>query len=128
MKSQALVVAALLACGSTAFAQSDRPVTHTDRTDRNARVEQRDHDNSADNARSSMHRLGEKMRSGMHRLEVNLHAHNDRHSDTHAMGASRGDDRRDADASRRNRMDDAYANWKDKHEHDRDHDRDTSKR
>ena len=115
MKRHALIVAALLACGATAFAQNDRPVH---RTDDNNRVEQHDQNSTGAKIREDMHRLGQKMRSGMHRLGDKLHAHNDRHSDTHAMGASRGDDRTADNAERRNRMDDAYANWRAKHERD----------
>jgi Skp family chaperone for outer membrane proteins len=115
MKTQALVMAALLACGTTAFAQNDRPVHRADDKDR---VEQHDQGSAGEKMRNGMHRLGEKVRSGMHRLGEKLHAHNDRHTDTHAMGASRGDDRTADNAERRQRMDDAYANYRAKHDRD----------
>jgi hypothetical protein len=103
MKKQALIVAALLACGSGAFAQNDNSAA---RSDNHGRVEQHDNGNTGDKMRSGMHNLGEKVRNGMHRLGDKLHAHNDRGNDTRAMGASpsRNNDRQ-------GRMDDAYSHW-----------------
>lgn len=89
--------------------------------------------------RDAMHRAGDKARDMAHNDKAERdsrharadrygekHARTDRHGDRHqerharahrdetrSMGAA-GDDMRDADASRRQRMDDAYANWKSK--------------
>jgi len=106
MKKQALIVAAVLACGSAAFAADDHSTARTDNNDTHAGQKMSD----------GMHRLGEKIRNGMHRMGEKLHAHNDRadrHNDTRAMGAS---GRSDHDHDRQSRMDEAYSNWQSKHD------------
>jgi hypothetical protein len=103
MKKQALIVAALLACGSAAFAQNDQPAARKDNHDR---MEQRDNGSTGDKISGTMHRLGDKVKNGMHRLGEKLHAHNDRGNDTRAMGASRSNDH-----DRQARMDDAYSRY-----------------
>jgi hypothetical protein len=103
MKKQALIVAALLACGSAAFAADDHSAARTDNHDR---MEQHDNANGGQKLGNGLHRLGDKVRNGMHRLGEKLHARNDRGSDTRAMGASRS-----SDHDRQARMDDAYSHW-----------------
>jgi len=102
MKKQALIVAALLACGSAAFAADDHAAARTDNRDQTVQHES----STGNNLRNGMHRLGDKMRSGMHRLGEKLHAHNDRGNDTRAMGASPS-----RDHDRQSRMDEAYSHW-----------------
>jgi hypothetical protein len=119
MKATALIAAAALVCGTAAYAQQD----HRVRNDDAAHAAQQDHHDRAGNSLGDdMHRLGNKIRNGVHRLGDKLHAKNDRHEDTHAMGAS-GDDH-----GRRERMDQAYSNWRSQHDRDRnernEHDRD----
>ena len=92
MKTTALIAAALLAGSAAAMAATD-----TVRTDDATRAEQKDHRTAGQKLRGAMHRLGDKTRHAFHR---------DR-SDTTAMGAAGAD-------ARQQRMDDAYANWKEK--------------
>jgi uncharacterized protein HemX len=116
MKATALIAAAALAFGSAAFAQQQ--TDKTARGEENARVEQQDHGSAGQKMRNGLHRLGEKTRHAMHRIGDKLHASRDHHGDrmhasrddTRAMGAS-GEDQ-----GRRQRMDDAYANWQAKHD------------
>lgn len=107
-KMSTLAMAALLAAGSSAMAQSkdeSRPMHDADST-RSAPATPRTADNKLGHA---MHRLGEKTRSAMHRMGHALHAHRDMHDDSRAMGASAD---HDVERERRDRMDRAYANWK----------------
>jgi len=113
-----LIATAALVCGSAAFAQS---TDNSARGEESARVDQQDHGQANEKMRNGAHRLGEKMRHGLHRLGDKLHAKNDKdgqhhannahhRNDTRAMGASGSDSH--ADSGRRQRMDDAYANWR----------------
>ena len=109
MRATALIAAAALVCGTAAFAQqsTDHSVRHQDK----ARAEHQAHKTGND-LNNGMHRLGDKIRNGVHRLGDKLHAKNDRHDDTRAMGAS-GENH-----SRQSRMDGAYADWRSKHDRD----------
>ena len=109
MRATALIAAAALVCGTAAYAQqsTDHPVRH----DGKARVEHKAHQ-TGDNLSNGMHRLGDKIRHGVHRLGDKLHAKNDRHDDTRAMGASGENHGRQA------RMDNAYSDWRSKHDRD----------
>ena len=111
MKATALIAAAALACGTAAYAQ--QATDHATRHDDTTRAEQQDHSRTGDNLRGGMHRLGEKIRNGMHRLGDKLHARNERHDDTRAMGASGTNDH-----GRQARMDEAYSHWRSQHERD----------
>lgn len=120
MKATALLAAAALVCGTAAFAQqqdnaaargettantdSMRPADDAPRTKNAVK-------NLGHKTRNAMHRAGDKMRDvAGNDKDGDKHARADRH-DTRAMGAGRSD-MRDQDGSRRQRMDDAYANWK----------------
>jgi hypothetical protein len=109
MKATALIAAAALVCGTAAFAQqsTDRTVRHEDKP----RAEHQVH-RAGNNLSSDMHRLGDKIRNGVHRLGDKLHAKNDRHDDTRAMGAA-GENH-----GRQSRMDNAYSDWRSKHDRD----------
>ncbi|HUR89781.1 MAG TPA: hypothetical protein VMZ74_11895 [Ramlibacter sp.] len=120
MKATALIAAAVLACGTAAYAQ--QPTDPSARGEENARVDQQDHGQANAKMRNGAHRLGDKVRHGWNRLtdKTRQVAHNDRRhhhaNDTRAMGASR--DTRDVESTRHQRMDDAYASWKAKHDKD----------
>jgi uncharacterized protein HemX len=139
MKATALVAAVALACGTAAFAQQTQ-----DRTARqeNAAADSIKPADDAQRTKNAVRKLGDKTRHAMHRAEDKVrhmskndkdrhhhhharaehdrygrdhdrHARSDRHDDTRAMGAGAGD-MRDAEMARRQRMDDAYDNWKSK--------------
>lgn len=126
MKASALIVAAALAVGTAANAQqtdsaaargettagadSMKPADDAQRTKKTLK-------DLGQKTRSAMHRAGDKMRhaakadkADRQHAAGDRQAHKERRSDVHAMGAAR--DTRDAETSRRQRMDDAYANWK----------------
>jgi hypothetical protein len=130
MKATALIAAAVLACGTAAYAQQSTDPSA--RGEENARVDHQDHGQANDKMRNGAHNLGDKIRHGMHRLgdktrqlahrdDKTRHvARNDSHrhaNDTRAMGASRGDDR-NADSARHDRINEAYENWKARHDRD----------
>ena len=124
MKATTLVAACALAFGTAAFAQQQ---DNTSRTQNSAGADSMKPADDADRTKNALKNLGKKTRNAMHRAgdkvrhatnkgkqEVNeKHARADRHhrDDTRAMGASRADTR-DAEMSRRERMDSAYDNWK----------------
>ena len=132
MRASLLITALALAFSSAAMAQQSRDQTATTE---NAGTTAKPADDGQ-RVRGAMHRLGNKTRHAMHRADDKLHAKGDRHHnaherharaderraerradlrDTRAMGADRAD-MRDSDGSRRTRMDDAYANWKARHD------------
>jgi hypothetical protein len=120
MKVQALIAAAAIACGSAAMAQQQDPSsTRAHREDATtARADQPDQGKAGSKVGNAMHRLGEKTRHAFHRTGDAMHrtASKDKdRSDTRAMGAAGSGD----DHARQARMDDAYANWKAKHEKNR---------
>ena len=117
MKATALIAAAALTFGTAAFAQQAQHDPNA-RGEENARVEQQDHGTAGEKMRSGMHRLGEKTRNAMHRMGDKMHhvAKRDHKDDTRAMGAGRSPDTNTNADGRQRRMDDAYANWRAKHD------------
>ncbi|MBE7941834.1 MULTISPECIES: hypothetical protein [Ramlibacter] len=108
-KTSILVMAAVLAAGATAAVAQSRDDTrsmHDADSTRSAPATPRTADNKLGHA---MHRLGEKTRSAMHRMGNAMHAHRDTRDDSRAMGAQAD---HDVERERRERMDRAYANWK----------------
>ena len=127
MKTTALIAACALAFGTAAFAQQQDKTSRTENSATADAAAPADDGQRTKNAlknlgnktRNAMHRAGDKVRhatnKGKHEVKEK-HARADRHhrDDTRAMGAGRADtrDARDAEMSRRQRMDAAYDNWK----------------
>lgn len=115
MKISAIAAAALVVLGSSAYAANARDTTH-DKSYDNARAEQRqDHRTAGQKLRDGMHRLGEKTRHAFHRTEHGMDHTAQRtrdRDDTHAMG---GPGMSDTERARRERMDNAYDNWRSQH-------------
>lgn len=123
MKASALIVAAALAAGTAAIAQQTDPAAARGET--TAGADSMKPADDAQRTKKALKNLGQKTRNAMHRAgdrarhaakadkqhaAGDRQAHKERHREAHAMGASR--DMRDLETSRRQRMDDAYANWK----------------
>lgn len=108
MKATALIAAAALACGTAALAQQQD--TSKSRGEESTRAEQQQHGTAGEKLRSDMHRMGEKTRHAVRRMDDKLHARRDHAGNTRAMGAS-GPTVADTSSARQQRMDEAYANW-----------------
>lgn len=111
MKMPTLLAALALACGS-AFAAgttSDHVTTHRDQS---AAVSSGTHETAkgeglVDKTKRAFHRMGDKMRAMGHRNETQ---HAKDRDDTRAMGGPGSDTTQDA--ARRQRMDEAYDNYR----------------
>lgn len=118
MKATALIAAAALAFGTAAFAAQDQSA----RGEENHRVDQQDHGSANQKMQNGMHRLAQKTRNAFHRMGDKMHhvasrEHDRRDNDTRAMGGpGTGHPSRDAESARKARMDDAYANWHNRHD------------
>lgn len=119
MKISAILAAALVALGSTVYAADNDRDHDRDRTYDKPRAEQRqdhrtaqDHRTMGQKLRDSMHRLGDKTRSAFHRADDKVDRTADRardRDDTRTMG---GPGMSDNERARRDRMDNAYDNWR----------------
>jgi Skp family chaperone for outer membrane proteins len=113
MKIRALVTVLALACG-TAFAAQYSGAAE-DAANRNqpaaasTDAQPKKGGGLIDKTKRAMHRLGDKMRSAMHRKDKNTQTA--AKGDTRSMGAAGSDTQ---DSGRQQRMDDAYASWKSK--------------
>ena len=141
MRATKLIAAAAMAFGTAAIAQQQENAATRGETTANTDAAKPADDaprtknalkNLGQKTRNAMHRAGDKMRGIAHndkdrdhdkhaRAEEHREKHaradmHHRHNDTRAMGARGSDtrDTRETEATRRQRMDDAYANWKSK--------------
>lgn len=114
MKMTAILAAAALACGSAMAADS--------KTEHGQRVS-KEHpakasgDGVVDKTKRAFSRMGDKIRHTGERLGQKLGTDKDSRHDTRAMGASGSDEAQDQ--GRRQRMDEAYANWRGKQQQER---------
>ena len=110
----AILAAAALACGSAMAADSS--------TEHGQRVS-KEHPAKAsgngvvDKTKRAFSRMGDKIRNTGERLGQKLGTDKDSRHDTRAMGASGSGEAQDQ--GRRQRMDDAYANWRDRQQQER---------
>ena len=116
MKLSTIVAAAALALGGTAIAGDNAGKSHdATHAGRGAHAQAPKGEGLGDKIRRGMHRMGEKTRHALHRKDADRTGANAYRGpdDTRAMGASGSQAPRndDGDRARRQRMDDAYANW-----------------
>lgn len=119
MKMATFLAVAALACGSAMAA--DSKTEHGQRVS-NEHPAKASGDGVVDKTKRAFGRMGDKMRSTGDRLGRKLGT--DKHSprdETRAMGAAGSGQAQaqDHDQARRQRMDDAYASWRDKHPQER---------
>lgn len=114
MKIAAFLAAAALACGSALAA--DSRTEHGQRVS-NEHPAKASGDGVVDKTKRAFSRMGDKIRNTGERLGQKLGTDKDSRHDTRAMGASGPDEAQDQ--GRRQRMDDAYANWRDKQQQER---------
>ena len=114
MKIRALVTVLALACGTAFAAQDTSSTAAEDAANRNQSTAastdtQPKKGGLVDKTKNAMHRMGDKIRSAMHRKDKSTQAA--AKSDTSSMGAASSDTQ---DSARQQRMDGAYASWKSK--------------
>ncbi|HEY0886854.1 MAG TPA: hypothetical protein VGE20_16305 [Ramlibacter sp.] len=114
MKMAAFLAAAALACGSAMAA--DSKTEHGQRVS-NEHPAKASGDGVVDKTKRAFSRMGDKIRNTGERLGQKLGTDKDSRDDTRAMGASGSDEAQDQ--GRRQRMDDAYANWRGKQQQER---------
>lgn len=114
MKMAAFLAAAALACGSAMAA--DSKTEHGQRVS-NEHPAKASGDGVVDKTKRTFSRMGDKIRNTGERLGQKLGTAKDARHDTRAMGASGSDDAQDQ--GRRQRMDEAYANWRGKQQQER---------
>ena len=114
MKMAAFLAAAALACGSAMAADSS--TEHGQRAGGEHRAKASGH-SMVDKTKRAFSRMGDKIRHTGERLGHKLGTDRDSRHESRAMGAS-GEQPQDQaqDQGRRQRMDDAYANWRGKQE------------
>ena len=113
MKIPVLITAVALACGAAFTAQAaDTSANSNKRTAVVAENQsQAKGEGLGAKTKRAFHRMGDKMRSAGHKVAKATHTDKSASDDTRSMGAAGADQR---DVARRNRMDEAYANWKSK--------------
>jgi hypothetical protein len=116
MKMAAILAAAALACGSAMAA--DSRTEHGQRVS-NEHPAKASGDGVVDKTKRAFSRMGDKIRHTGERLGQKLGTDKDSRHDTRAMGASGSEDAQAQDQGRRQRMDDAYANWRGKQQQER---------
>ena len=114
MKMAAFLAAAALACGSAMAADSS--TEHGQRVS-NEHPAKASGNGVVDKTKRAFSRMGDKIRNTGERLGQKLGTDKDSRHDTRAMGASGSGEAQDQ--GRRQRMDDAYANWRDKQQQER---------
>jgi hypothetical protein len=109
MKLHVILAAAAVALGSSAFAAD----THRVDNDRDQARTEHSQPTAGQKLRDTMHRIGNKTRNAFHRAENKVEKtarHDDEANDTRRMGDSGS--MTDSEHARRQRMDDAYDNWR----------------
>ena len=116
MKMAAFLAAAALACGSAMAA--DSKTEHGQRVSNEHPAKASAGNGAVDKTKRAFGRMGDKIRNTGDRLGKKLGTDKDspRH-ETRAMGASGSGEAQDQ--GRRQRMDDAYASWRDKQPQER---------
>lgn len=114
MKMAAFFAAAALAWGSAMAA--DSKTEHGQRVS-NEHPAKASGDGVVDKTRRAFSRMGDKIRHTGERLGQKLGTGQDSRDDSRAMGASGSDEAQDP--GRRQRMDEAYANWRGKQQQER---------
>ena len=110
----AILAAAALACGSAMAADSS--TEHGQRVS-NEHPAKASGNGVVDKTKRAFSRMGDKIRNTGERLGQKLGTDKDSRHDTRAMGASGSGEAQDQ--GRRQRMDDAYANWRDRQQQER---------
>lgn len=116
MKIAAFLAAAALACGSAMAAGSN--AGHGQRVS-NEHPAKASGDGVVDKTKRAFGRMGDKIRNTGERLGQRLGTDRDTRSDARAMGAGGSDQEHAQDQGRRQRMDEAYANWREKQQQER---------
>lgn len=116
MKMAAFLAAAALACGSAMAA--DTGSEHGQRVS-NEHPANASGNGVLDKTKRAFSRMGDKIRHTGERLGHKLGTDKDSRHETRAMGASGSGEAQDHDQGRRQRMDDAYASWRDKNQRER---------
>lgn len=116
MKIAAFLAAAALACGSAMAADSS--TEHGQRVS-NEHPAKASGDGVVDKTKRAFSRMGDKIRNTGERLGQKLGTDKDSRDDTRAMGASGSQQAQAEDQGRRQRMDEAYANWRDQQQQER---------
>lgn len=120
MKMAAFLAAAALASGSAMAADSATEHGQRASSEHPAKASS---GGVVDKTKRAFSRMGDKIRHTGERLGQKLGTDKDSRHDTRAMGASGSDRAQDQtqvqDQGRRQRMDDAYANWRDKQQQER---------
>ena len=114
MKMAAFLAAAALACGSAMAADSS--TEHGQRVS-NEHPAKASGNGVVDKTKRAFSRMGDKIRNTGERLGQKLGTDKDSRHDTRAMGASGSGEAQDQ--YRRQRMDEAYANWREKQQQER---------
>ncbi len=115
MKMAAFLAAAALACGSAMAADSK---TEPGQRVSNEHPAKASGDGVVDKTKRAFSRMGDKIRHTGERLGQKLGTDKDSRHDARAMGAS-GSEQAQEDQARRQRMDEAYANWRGKQQQER---------
>lgn len=114
MKMAAFLAAAAVACGSAMAA--DSKTDHGQRVS-NEHPAKASGDGVVDKTKRAFSRAGDKIRGTGERLGQKLGTDKDSRDDSRAMGASGSDQAQDP--GRRQRMDEAYANWREQQQKER---------
>lgn len=114
MQIAAFLAAALLACGSAMAADSK---TEQGQRVSNEHPAKASGDGVLDKTKRAFGRMGDRIRSTGERLGQKLGTDKDSRDDARAMGASGSDEAQDQ--GRRQRMDEAYDNWRGKQQQER---------
>lgn len=117
MKMAAFLAAAALACGSATAA--DSKTEHGQRVSNEHPAKASGNNGVVDKTKRAFSRMGDKIRHTGERLGQKLGTDKDSRHDTRAMGASGSEQAQDQDQGRRQRMDEAYANWRGKQQQER---------
>ncbi|MHB1122007.1 MAG: hypothetical protein ACYC0T_04695 [Ramlibacter sp.] len=112
MKMAAFLAAAALACGSALAADGSKEQRAS--SEHPAKVSG---DGVVDKTKRAFSRMGDKIRGTGERLGQKLGTDKDSRHDARAMGATGSDEAQDP--GRRQRMDEAYANWRGKQQQER---------